>query len=108
MLLDDLRLKGPVSIPRRLQRQLPKRSFDRLGRLAVTRVAAVVPGRVVLIVADVLSHLRGHCSLQQLLRQLLQQPVFANQVLGLFVVLQQIVYQLVVYGHLSPSLTLLG
>ena len=42
----------------------------------------------------------GHRPLQQLLRQLLQQPVLADQVFGLFVVLQQIVNELVVYGHL--------
>ena len=31
MLLDDLRLEGATSIPRRLQRSLPKGAFDRLG-----------------------------------------------------------------------------
>ena len=100
MLLDDLRLEGPVTIPRHLDRHRAKAAFERLRRLAVARVAALVPGRVVLLIADVLGQLRGHRPLQQLLRQLLQQPVLADDVLRLFVVFQQIVNELVVYGHL--------
>src|SRR4029450_11752988 len=104
MLLDDLRLEGPVPIPRRLQSDLAKGSFDCLGRFAVARVAAVVPAGIVLIVADMLGHLRGHRPFQQLLGQLLQQPVFTDQILRLFVVLQQVINQLVinafVFGHL--------
>src|SRR5882724_6373960 len=56
--------------------------------------------RVVLLIAHVLGQFRGHRPLQQPLRQLLQQPVLAYQIFRLFVVLQQIVYQLIVYGHL--------
>ena len=100
MLLDDLRLEGPVAIPRHLDRHRPEAPFERLRRLPVARVAAVVPGCFMLLIADVLGQFRGHRPLQQPLRQLLQQPVLADQVFGLLVVLQQIVNQLVVYGHL--------
>ena len=57
-----------------------------------------------LFIADVLGHLRDHRPLQKLLGQLLQEPVFADQILGLFVVLQPVVNQLIVdafvFGHL--------
>src|SRR5438067_3913776 len=103
MLLDDLRLEGPVAIPWHFDRHRPKASLEGLGRLPIARVAALVTGRLVLLVADMLGQLRRHRPLQQLLRQLLQQAVLANDVFGLFVVFQQIVNELVVYGHLSPS-----
>jgi hypothetical protein len=60
----------------------------------------------------VLAHLRRHRPLQQLLRQLLQQPVLADQIFRLLVALQQVVNQLVVdafvFGHLFSSPTLTG
>ena len=62
------------------------------------------------LVTHVLSQLRGHRSLQQLLGQLLQKPVLANQILGLLVVFQQVVNQLIVdtfvFGHLFSLPTL--
>src|SRR5215204_6531929 len=100
MFLDDLWLESPVTISWYFERHGAKAPFERLGRLAIARVAALVTGCLVLLVTDVLGQLCGHRPLQQLLRQLLQQAVLANDVLRLFVVFQQIVNQLVVYGHL--------
>lgn len=67
MLLNDLGLEGPVAIARYLDRHRAKAALERLGRLAVARVAAFVPGRVVLLLTDVVGQFRGHCPLQQLL-----------------------------------------
>jgi hypothetical protein len=71
-LADDLRFVAAVAIARRLQRQLAEIPFERLARRAVPRVAAVVARRVVLLIAQMFSHLGLHRALQQRLRQLLQ------------------------------------
>ena len=74
-------------------------AFQGLGCLAVARVAAVVAGLVVLLIAEMVGHLGLHGPLQQRLGELLQQPVFANDVFGLLVVRQQFVDEVEVDGH---------
>jgi hypothetical protein len=50
---------------------------------------------------QMLRHLGFKGSLDQSFGQLLKKSVFSNQVLRLFVIRQQAVYQFVVYGHFS-------
>src|ERR1041384_7210296 len=95
----DLRFERPIAIPRRLERQLAEVAFQGFGSLAVTRVAAVVAGLVVFRIAEMIGHLGLHGPLQQRFRELLQQPVFANDVFGLLVVRQQFVNEVEVDGH---------
>jgi hypothetical protein len=68
----DFRLVAAVAIPRRLQRDLSKIAFQRLGRRAIARVAAVVARRIVLLIAQMIGHLGLHGPLQQGFGQLLQ------------------------------------
>jgi hypothetical protein len=49
----------------------------------------------------VLSHLGSEGSLDQSFGQLLEQPVFSNEIFKFFVIHQKAVYQFVAYGHLS-------
>jgi hypothetical protein len=63
-----------VPIAWRLERHLSEIALQRLGRPAIARVAAVMAGRVVLFIAEVLGHLGLHSALQQRFGQLLQQP----------------------------------
>jgi hypothetical protein len=49
----------------------------------------------------VLSHLGFEGSFDQSFGQLLEKPVFSNEVFRLFVIRQQAVYQFVAYGHFS-------
>src|SRR4029077_9392438 len=84
----DLRLKSTVAITRRLQRPLPTLSLEGLGRAAVARVAAVVAGRIVFVIAQMHRKLCTHGFFQQSLLQLLEQPVLAQQIFGLLVVLK--------------------
>ncbi len=87
-LADDLRLKGAAAIARRLQRHFSEIALQRFGSRAVARVAAVIAGRVVLLIAGMLGHLSLHGALQQRFGQLLEQTVFANDVFWLLVVRQ--------------------
>ena len=52
-----------------------------------------------LAVAKVVGHFGFQRALHQLLGELLEQPVLADEVLGLFIVSQQAVDQFVAYGH---------
>src|ERR1019366_1052643 len=85
---DDLRLVTAVAIPRGLQRHLPEIALERLGGSAIDRVAAVITGRIVLLVAEMVGHLNLHRAFQQRLGQLLQQTVFPYDVFWLLVVRQ--------------------
>jgi hypothetical protein len=49
----------------------------------------------------VLSHLGLEGSLDQSFGELLEKPVFSDEVFRLFVIRQQAVYQFVAYGHFS-------
>src|SRR5689334_8811670 len=95
----DLRFKRPIAIPRRLERQLAEIAFQGLGGLAVTRVAAVVAGLVVFRIPEMIGHLGLHGPLQQRFCELLQQPVFANDVFWLLIIRQQFVNEVEVDGH---------
>ena len=55
----------------------------------------------IIVVPQMLRHLSLNGSLDQSFGQLLEKPVFSNQVFRLFVIRQQAVYQFVVYGHFS-------
>ena len=68
MFLDDLWLEDPVAIPRHCYRHCAKAPLERLRQFAVALIAALVPGRVVLLVTDVVGQLCGHGPFQQLLR----------------------------------------
>jgi hypothetical protein len=70
MFLNDLRLEGPVAIPRYLDRHRAKAALERLRRLAVARVAALVPGRVVLLVTDIIREVRDVLNRAELRRKL--------------------------------------
>src|SRR5688572_17687367 len=99
MLRHDLRLERAAAVPRRLKLHLAEVALQLLLRRAVPAVAAVVAGRVVPAVPKVLIELGIHRPLEQRLRELLQQPVFANNLLRLLVVAQQLIDQLWIDAH---------
>ncbi|GAA2230053.1 hypothetical protein GCM10010104_24000 [Streptomyces indiaensis] len=78
---------------------------DGLGAFAVAGVAAVLPGRIMLVISEVVGDLAFQGGLQQPLGQLLQQPALAGQLqaLGLGAA-NQLVDQLVVHGLRRRSL----
>src|ERR1700683_1128099 len=75
------------------------KSPQRLGGLAIARVAAVVAGLVVLRVAQMIGHLGLHGSLQERFGELLQQPMLADNIFRALIVRQQFVNQVKVDGH---------
>src|SRR5947209_2138344 len=89
MFADNLRLERAVAVPRRLQFDLAEISLQLLLALPIARVAAVMTRRIVLLIAEMLGHLRLHGTLQQGLCQLLQQPIFASYVLRSPAVIRQ-------------------
>ena len=56
----DLRLEATVTIARRLDRQRAEVALQGFRRRDVAGVAAVVPGRIALLVAEVHRHLGSH------------------------------------------------
>ena len=75
-LLDQLRLEAAVTITRRLDLQLAERALDRLGGLAVARIAAPAAlGLVVLLVAQMGVHLGFQAAIDQALQHLRVQLV---------------------------------
>ena len=97
----DLRLKTAVSVAGNLDGQFAKFALERLLALAVSGVALGVGDGLVLAVPKVLSHLGFKGTLDQSFGQLLEKPVFSNEVFRFFVIRQQAVYQFVAYGHFS-------
>jgi len=85
---------------RNLYRQFAKLALQRLTALAVAGVACGVLDGFVLAVAKVIGHLGFQRLLDQQLGELLEQPIFANQVFRLSVISQQAVQQLLGYGFL--------
>ena len=71
-LLDDLRIERAVGVPGHLDLDRPDLGEHRLGPGAVARVAAATAGRVVLVIAQVLGHLRVQRGLQHVLGQLVE------------------------------------
>jgi hypothetical protein len=96
-----LRLKAAVSIAGYVDGQFAKLAFERLLALAVSGVALGVGDGFILTVTKVLGHLGFKGSFDQPFGELLEKPVFSNQVFRLFVIRQQAVYQVVAYGHFS-------
>jgi hypothetical protein len=94
VLRDDPRLEAAVAIARRFQIQLAELAFQFLPAAAISRIAAVVARRVVLLVADVLCQFGVERTLQQRLRQLLEKAVLACDLFGILITLQQRVDQL--------------
>jgi hypothetical protein len=77
-----------------------------LLRRAVPAVAAVVAGRIVLAIAEVLGQFGVHRTFQQRFGELLQQPVLANDLLRILVVRKQLLDQFrrdVKRGRFAPS-----
>src|SRR5947199_9536962 len=99
MLRHDLRLEAPLAVPRRLQLDLAEIPFYRLRAGSVARVPTVVSRRIVLLVSQVVRQLGAHRPLDQSLRELLQQPRLANEVLGFLIILDQLVQKFFVDFH---------
>jgi hypothetical protein len=78
-LLDDLRLEVAGHITRDADLDRADVGQHGLGPAAVAAVAAVLPGRVVLLIAEVVGDLALQRGLQNPLGQLLQQPALTGQ-----------------------------
>ncbi|GAB3003113.1 hypothetical protein GCM10023080_081010 [Streptomyces pseudoechinosporeus] len=78
-LLDDLRLEGAGGVPGHLHLDRTHVGQHGLRPGAVAAVAVVLPGRIVLLIADVVGDLALQGGLQHPLGQLLQQPALAGQ-----------------------------
>jgi hypothetical protein len=87
--LDDLRVEAAVGVAGHLDLDRPDLGEYRLGAGSVAGVATTAAGRVVLVIAQVLGHLRVQCSLEHVLGQLVEQPVRADQLDALFLRLSQ-------------------
>ena len=75
--------------------------------MAVSGVGGAVGHLAALVVAQVAGHFDLQCTLHQHLRELLEQAIFADQVLGFLVVRQQAVGQFEQFGvGLGPLVTL--
>ena len=99
---DDLRLEGGVAVARHGNGEGAEVAFEGLGGLAVAGVAAFVAFGVVLGVAEVMGEFGLHGAFEQGFGELLEQAIFAEHVVGLFIVLEQFVNQIDVDRHSSP------
>jgi hypothetical protein len=82
-LLDQLRLKAGVPVPRHVDLDRPDLGQHRLGPRAVARVAATAAGRIMLAVAQMLIQLTLQGGLKHPLRQLGQQPTLTGHLQAL-------------------------
>ncbi len=80
MLRNGDRFERRVAVPRDLELDVADLRRDRLGRVAVPRVAAPTTGRVVTLIAKMLGQLDLHAGLEHGAQQRGQQPVSADQV----------------------------
>src|SRR5689334_14071216 len=78
-LAHDLRIETALTVPRHSNLDRPDIGEHRLGPTAVAGVPAILPGRVVLLIAEVVGNLPVQRGLEHPLRQLLQQTTFAGQ-----------------------------
>ena len=83
-LLHDHRIKVTVGVSRYLDLDRPDLGKHRLRSAAVAGIAAAAPGRVMLVIAQVLGHLGIQRGLQHVLGQLIEQAVWAHQLHTLF------------------------
>jgi hypothetical protein len=96
---DDLGFKVAVAVTRDVDRQFAELAFEGLLATTVAGVARRVGDGRVALMTQVLGHFSFQCPLNQLLGELLEQPVLAYQVFRLLVVSQQLVDQFSAYGH---------
>jgi hypothetical protein len=94
-LAHDLGLERPVAVPRRADPHRPRVGQDRLGRLAVARVAGTARRRLPGQIAQMVGQLGRQRALQQPPGELAQQPVGARDLLGALRAAQQLVDQLI-------------
>jgi hypothetical protein len=87
----DLRLESADAVPWNFDFQLPKVPFDRLATGPVARIPAIVAGRIVLLVPQMMGQLGVQGPLQHSLDEPLQQSVFADDVFRLLITLQPLV-----------------
>lgn len=80
LILDQLRLKRPVPITGHLDVHRSHIGQHLLGPGAVAGVGSVSAGRLVLVVAEMLRHLRLETGLQHVLGQAAQQPTWPDQI----------------------------
>lgn len=92
---DKLRLEHACAVAGNLNGQFVKVAFERFLAAPVASVARFVGDHLVLAVAQVAHQLGLQCPLNQSLGQLLHQTVLTNQGVGLRVVFQQGIYQVV-------------
>ena len=85
LLLDELRLELRVAVSRHVL-HLAALAAHRLQRGAVARVARVIAGGVVALVAEVMSQLAVEGVLDECLHELLEQSILTEQVVGLLVI----------------------
>jgi hypothetical protein len=97
----NLRFKAAASVAGILDGQFAKFALERFTAHAVSGVALGVGDGLVLAVSKVLSHLGFKGTFNQSFGQLLEKPVFSDEVFRFFVIHQQAVYQFVAYGHFS-------
>src|ERR1019366_8093971 len=95
----DLGIERGPAVARSFQLQFAKLTLQCLLAVSVARVAPVVARRVVLFVAQMIGHLGLQGSLQDGLGQLLEQAVLPDDILGLLIVGEQLVDQLLVDCH---------
>jgi hypothetical protein len=75
----DHRLEAAVAVPRHVDGDLTGVGQHRFGALPVTGVAPVPAGRIMLVIAQMLSHLLLQGGLQHRLGQCFQQPARTGQ-----------------------------
>jgi hypothetical protein len=64
----------------------------------------VIPGRIALLIPQVVGQFGAHGSFQQRLRQLLHKSILTNHILGFLIALQQFVKQFFLDFHFSVLL----
>ncbi len=90
-LLDEARLELRVAVSRHVNLKLPALAFDRLRGLTVARVAGVLAFWRVLFIAEMMGHLALQGTLYNGFRELLQQTLVAEHVVGRLIVFEQFV-----------------
>ena len=108
VLADQLGIERALAIPGYVDRQIAPIVLERLGRLAVARVAAVPAVGGMLLIAEVIGELGFQDPLGHALLHALEQAVFAEQILGVHPIFHQIVEKTVdfVRGFLSLAIAL--
>ncbi len=99
----DPGLEGRFAVAGRLQLQLAEVALQGFRAFPVARVAPVVARRVVLLVAQMIAEFGFQRPFQEGFGQLFEQTVLPDDILGLLVVGEQLINQLLVDCHGSPS-----